>query len=690
MKANSSFLPLYVTNFFGTLNDNFLKTLASFTVIGWLSDERVKSVAMGVTAGALVLPYILCSPLADRLTAVFPKRRIVRFAKWAELPIMAVAIAGFALHSPWLVIGAVLLMGLQSSLYSPAKYALVRDIGGEARISTGMGGMEGVSFLGVLMGTVAGAIVADMAGTTARYACLGGFAALGLVASYTVHAKEELNRALHAINPIRYIARAYRMAGRYDGLNAVIFTLSVFWWGAAMLQMGLLVYGKSEIGLNLDAKGTGALLCAAAVGIVLGQVIAGFVDKRRFLLGATLLTGWVGAALLGVLYFAPLSPMWFGIVLGLLAFDLGFFKLPFDAEIQKVVKGPKLNTMLAYFNQVSFLFMLAASGCYALVSWAFGPKSFLLLLAVAFLVAPFLFVFSYRSVLLCTGRWVFAWRYKVEVRGLEAVMGRETRDERREECSRLASHVSCHEPRATNHEPRTTSYLVLPNHPAMVDPMLVGVAFWKTPLKPLSDELFFHTGIVAPHVLKTLGAVAVPDLRKHRTAKGATIARGLGDIVLKTLYDGGNVIFYPSGHIQTESEHEDIGTRQLAYNICREMFHEGTDPSLAGDVGSIPAGVRIIGVRTRGLWGSIWSRAGRKTSPSFVPTFIKSVFLWFFWAPFVPRRRVTMHVEDLTDLVKEWSQGTRLDFNRKLEEWYNESGGVSSEKVKVEKGALTV
>ena len=639
---NNSFLPLYVTNFFGTLNDNFLKTLASFTVIGWLSDERVKSVAMGVTAGALVLPYILCSPLADRLTAVFPKRRIVRFAKWAELPIMAVAIAGFALHSPWLVIGAVLLMGLQSSLYSPAKYALVRDIGGEARISTGMGGMEGVSFLGVLMGTVAGAIVADHANlfievprmsasdaTTyyvydLRNVLLLVFAALGLVASYTVHAKEELNHALHAINPIRYIARAYRMAGRYDGLNAVIFTLSVFWWGAAMLQMGLLVYGKAETGLNLDAKGTGALLCAAAVGIVAGQIVAGFVDRRRFLLGATLLTGWIAAALLGVLYFAPLSPVWFGIVLGLLAFDLGFFKLPLDAEIQKVVKGPKLNTMLAYFNQVSFLFMLAASGCYALVSWAFGPKAFLLLLAVVFLVAPFLFVFCYRSVLLCVGRWVFAWRYRVEIDGLKSVA-------------------------------QDKPLLVLPNHSAMVDPMLVGVAFWKTPLKPLSDESFFHTGIVAPHVLKTLGAVAVPDLRKHATAKGATVARGLGDIVKSILEDGGNVIFYPSGHIQTEQEHEEIGTRQLAYNIC----------------GDLPEGVRVICVRTRGLWGSIWSRKGRKTSPSFVPTFVKSVYLWFFWAPFVPRRRVTMHVEDLTDRVKEWSKLTRLEFNRKLEEWYN-------------------
>jgi len=52
---NDSFLPLYATNFFGTLNDNFMKTLASFTVIGWLADERVKLLAMGVTAGALVL-----------------------------------------------------------------------------------------------------------------------------------------------------------------------------------------------------------------------------------------------------------------------------------------------------------------------------------------------------------------------------------------------------------------------------------------------------------------------------------------------------------------------------------------------------------------------------------------------------------------------------------------------------------
>ena len=365
------------------------------------------------------------------------------------------------------------------------------------------------------------------------------------------------------------------------------------------------------------------------MGIVAGQVIAGFVDRRHFLLGFVLPTGWLAAALLAVVFFVPMSPLAFGCVVAVIAFDFGFFKLPLDAEIQKVVKGPKLNTMLAYFNQVSFLFMLAASGCYALVSALFGPRAFLLLIAAVFVVVPFLFVFTNRKVLCFTGRWIFRRRYAVSVKGLECLETGKT-------------------------------YLVLPNHPAMVDPMIVTAELWRTPLKPLVDEQFFSTGIVAPAVLRTLGGVPVPDLRKHRSKAGASIARGLGDLVKGTLTAGGSMIFYPSGHIYTENR-EDIGTRQLAYNICREL----------------PLGVEVIGVRTTGLWGSIWSRAGRTSSPPFIPTLMRSVLLWFFVAPFTRRRKVTMHLENLTERVKTWSATlTRLDFNRQLEAWYNDQASA--------------
>jgi len=662
MKENSkgrSFAPLFVTNFFGVLNDNFLKTLASFVVIGWIADKSLQSVFMGLTAGALVLPYIICSPLADRLTVLFPKRRIVRFAKWAELPIMAMAIAGFSLHSAGIVVASVLLMGLQSSLYSPAKYALVRDIGGTSRISTGMGGMEGVAFLAMLGGTVAASFAVDFVTPAWRYAALFGFAVLGLVFSFTIRADEERNTAIHAISPIRYMARAYRMAKRYPGLNAVIVTLSVFWWAAAMLQMGMLVYGKQV--MELDATHTGLILSLAAIGIVAGQVIAGFVDRRHYLLGATLLTGWIAAALLLALFFVPMGPVAFSVCLGLLAFDMGFFKLPLDAEIQKVVKGPRLNTMLAYFNQVSFLFMLAASGVYALVSWAFGPRAFLLVLGLAMLVTPVWFLLRYRTAFSYFGHWIVTRRYAVTTDGMEVFEVEKEGGGGQRNVHPSTVHLD---------SPPPPSYLILPNHPAMIDPVLVIAELWRIPASPLCDELYFDRGGVSAAFLKMYDAVRVPDLRKHRSADGLAVVRGLNDVVPNALANGKNVIFYPSGHIWTEPEpHDDIGTRQLAHNVCRAIFQPPTlDPQPP------TPNVRVIGIRTLGLWGSMWSRKGQTRTPSFGPVFARAVRLWFLCLVTGRRRKVTMHFEDLTDRVREWSQLPRLEFNKKLEDWYNEKG----------------
>ncbi len=640
-ETRNSFLPLYITNFFGVVNDNFLKTLAGFVVMNWLPDAKMQSVYLNITAAALVLPYILFSPLADRLTAIFPKSRIFRLAKWAELPIMAVAIAGFLLKLPLLVVASVLLMGLQSSLYSPAKYALVRDVGGEGRISTGMGGMEGVTFLAVLCGTILASVASDGVGAAVPanvpgwlaqlmglwgglfLPCLGlvGFAACGLLSSYAIRAQEQPNTADNAINPVTYLIEACKAARKYPGLNAVILALSVFWGAAAMLQVGLLVYGKQV--LKLGDTQTGLILAGAAVGIVAGQIVAGFIDKRHFLLGATLLTGGIASVLLAVLFFAPLGAAAFSVLVGLLAFDLGLFKLPFDAEIQKTVKGPKLNTMLAYFNQMSFIFMLLGSVLNLAVGYAFGPRAFLLVLALVFALAPLAFVFSYRSALCFTGRWIFRRRYAVKTTGLDVFETGKT-------------------------------YLVLPNHPAMVDPMLVAAELWRTPVKPLSDELFLDRGGVSARVLKTLGAVRVPDLRKHRSEAGAKIARGLTGVVTDALAAGDNVIFYPSGHIWTEPK-EEIGTRQLAYNVCREL----------------PPGVDVIGVRTLGLWGSIWGRKGRTVSPSFGPTLVKSFLLWLGVLATRRQRPVTMHFENLTDRVGDWTKLTRLEFNKKLEAWYN-------------------
>ena len=83
--------------------------------------------------------------------------------------------------------------------------------------------------------------------------------------------------------------------------------------------------------------------------------------------------------------------------------------------------------------------------------------------------------------------------------------------------------------------------------------------------------------------------------------------------------------------------------------------------------------MEVVCVRTEGLWGSIWSRKGRSGSPSFAPTLIKSVLLWLVVLVTRRRRKVTMTFENMTDHVRDWSSTlTRLEFNKRLEAWYND------------------
>ena len=104
----------------------------------------------------------------------------------------------------------------------------------------------------------------------------------------------------------------------------------------------------------------------------------------------------------------------------------------------------------------------------------------------------------------------------------------------------------------------------------------------------------------------------------------------------RSLKEGKEICFYPSGHVKTIDK-EVIGNRRMAYEVCREL----------------PDGVRVILCRMRGLETSLWSKLKPKK------------WKW--------RRTVTMVFEDHTDDVKQWAQTLdKRAFNQKLEEWYDD------------------
>ena len=180
-------------------------------------------------------------------------------------------------------------------------------------------------------------------------------------------------------------------------------------------------------------------------------------------------------------------------------------------------------------------------------------------------------------------------------------------------------------------------HLVLPNHTAYVDPLILFSEMWWLPISPMVDELFMRNKFYR-HILNKTDAIEVPDLNKSAMSReeGVAAAGQLSRIAIDSLAAGKQLCFYPSGHVKTIDK-EIIGNRRMAYEVCREL----------------PTGVRVILCRMRGLEGSYWSKLKPKK--------------WKF------RRMVTMHFEDHTDELREWAQTMdRRTFNQQLENWYNQ------------------
>ncbi len=408
---------LYTTNFLSTLNDNYQKMLGMLVVTGWVASEY-KPLVISITGAALVLPYIFCSPLANRAAQRFGKQRVVRFCKIIELPIVLMAVFGFLLKDPnlfpqypfmtpvavLLVILSIFFIGIQSAMYSPAKYGLIRDIGGIENVSKGMGGMESVSFLGMLLGTALSAFAANTMSPIGYSSLLLIFAVAGYIASLFIRAEETNSDHKERLNPFAYMKDMHRLALQYKGLNSIIYILSIFWWFATTIQLSLIVYCQEEMGLTKGEPGI--IMCLAAVGMSVGCVISGFIgNKRHDEIMRTPIYGLIMAMGLLVLFFLPGKYyIIFTAVLFVVAVMGGFFKVPMDAAIQRTVKASELNSMLAYFNQISFIFMLGASITYYILTLFLPLRYVFLMMSIVMLLAGTAVVVFYPPVRILLSR----------------------------------------------------------------------------------------------------------------------------------------------------------------------------------------------------------------------------------------------------------------------------------------------
>src|ERR1035437_9256464 len=88
--------PLFLSNFLGVYNDNFVKNCIIFIAVGWAMPRwMTQSQLISMVSASLVVPYLFLSPLAGRLAVIYSKKEVFRVCKLLEIPVLVLACVGF-------------------------------------------------------------------------------------------------------------------------------------------------------------------------------------------------------------------------------------------------------------------------------------------------------------------------------------------------------------------------------------------------------------------------------------------------------------------------------------------------------------------------------------------------------------------------------------------------------------------
>ncbi|QXE89728.1 acyl-[ACP]--phospholipid O-acyltransferase [Geomonas subterranea] len=367
--SSKSFAWLNTTQFLGALNDNILKLLIIFFLIG--SHGRTHAGAVTATVGAaFVLPFLLFSAPAGCLADRMAKAKLIVNVKLVEVLVTLLAVGAFALRLEQGLYLVVFLMAAHSAFFAPAKYSILPELVEKEELSRVNGTMESCTFMAIIVGTGLASGLAQL--VDGRFWLAALFCLVIAVAGFgsaRLIGKSERCDAHHpvALFPTE-ILRTIRGVSRDRHLMLAIIGLAWFMFIGAFAQLNLIGYGMERLGL--PEAHSGYLFLAAALGIGLGSLLAAKLSGRDVEFGIVPL----GAAGLTVspwlLHALPASlPVSLAVIV-CFGISAGVFSLPLQTFIQLRADASMRGEVLAASSFINWIGILLASG----LTWLFsGP-----------------------------------------------------------------------------------------------------------------------------------------------------------------------------------------------------------------------------------------------------------------------------------------------------------------------------
>ena len=567
------FAPFFVTQFLGAFNDNVYKNalvvLLTFQASSWTTLQP--EILANLAAGIFILPFFLFSATAGQLADKFDRGRIARLVKILEMAIMLVAGLGFWQHSLTLLLAALFLLGVHSTLFGPVKYAILPQhlhsdelVGGNALIEAG-------TFVAILLGTLAGGLLAAQQAGTGWIAAAGlVIAAAGYLASRRVPPAPAPEPSLRVNpNPLVETWRNIGFARRDRTVFLSILGISWFWLYGALFLAQFPAYARNVLGGTESA--VTLLLATFTVGIGIGSLLCERLSAKRVELGLVPF-GSIGLTLFGLdLAFAspagsaaalPVSALlaepgiWRVLLdLGLLGLFGGFFIVPLYALVQQRSAEAQRARIIAANNILNAAFMvvgaLAAAGLLGQglsIPWLFGVAA-LCNAAVALYIYKLVPEFLIRFVI-----WLLVHSfYRLEQRGAE-------------------------------HIPEAGPALLVCNHVSYVDALVIAAVSGR-PIRFVMDHRIFRWPILS-FVFREGRAIPIAPAKEDPALRERAL-----DEAAAALTAGELVAIFPEGQLTRDGE-------MAAFRPGMMQILERT-----GD-----AGVPVVPMALRGLWGSFFSR----------------------------------------------------------------------------------
>ncbi|MDX2437897.1 MAG: MFS transporter [Acidobacteriota bacterium] len=378
------FWPLFWTQLLGAFNDNLFKNALvilvayrSMTLLG-LSSETI----VVACAGIFIFPFFLFSATAGQLADRLPKWRLIRWVKIWEIGVMALAGVGFATDSLALLLTVLFLMGMQSTFFGPAKYAILPELLDDDTLVGGNALVAMATFLAILIGTITGGLV--VSGGERWVSRLGFMVVLVAMAGYVTSrfikklpaANPELPVILNPVTPTIDILRVAR------GVHSVflsILAISWFWFlGASFLSLlpnfskDVLGGGETVVTLCLGTFcvgiGTGSMLCErfSRRHLELGLVPLGSIGISVFAVDLAF-SGWrftapaEGPMLTVAAFLRASGGLHVLFDLFMIAVFSGFYTVPLMTFIQQRSAASERSRVIAGNNILNALLMVSSS-----------------------------------------------------------------------------------------------------------------------------------------------------------------------------------------------------------------------------------------------------------------------------------------------------------------------------------------